>query len=167
MRLELKTVSFEGTSDEFENKAVTSFLALLGGQSPKATVLPSEPPIEGTHQDADDASSSEDAPELTTEIAKAAMTRIGLSDSQKDLLRAMLDAGDEGVLTSDMANAAGLTRPQIAGVMGALGRRMTYTPGWPQSENWHRFEWDDEAKQWRYWLADPVREVLEGGQVTL
>ncbi len=51
--------------------------------------------------------------------------------------------------------------------MGAFGRRVANTPGWPRDAHLFDYKWDPDEGQWRYWLPEVVRAALTEGKVKL
>jgi hypothetical protein len=83
---------------------------------------------------------------------------------QQALYRALYRAGEAGLGSADLAAAIRRTEPELAGVLGALGRRINRTPGI------HRdnppgvellFEIAQKDGQWHYRMRDTLRAVLE------
>jgi hypothetical protein len=105
--------------------------------------------------------------ELSVSVIEKALTRISLSKNQRTVLAIAAKAGEAGIYTNDLANKAGITRNQLTGVLGSLGRRIANTPGWPEDLSLGDSKWDNDKKQRRYWLHPLIREVMLSGRVKL
>lgn len=57
------------------------------------------------------------------------LTRLPLPEGPRLLIRALWDAGEAGLSFAELATAASRTKRQLAGVTGALGKRITGTEG--------------------------------------
>lgn len=103
-----------------------------------------------------------DCLEIPKFFAKRVLSRIGLSENQKILLKSIYDTGDDGILTSELTDALKIDQSQFRGVMGSFGRRVTGTDGY--STDYAPFidwEWDSEAGSCRYRLVGEVREAVK------
>ena len=65
----------------------------------------------------------------TAELISRALTRMPIPPAQRALYRALYRAGETGLGATKLAAAISRTEPQLAGVLGALGRRINRTPG--------------------------------------
>lgn len=75
-------------------------------------------------------------------------------------------AGDAGQTQDELIEVMGRRdRYDLAGVMGALGRRVNNTPGYGQEKTPGTgmiLTWQQTADgQWRYWLKPQMRQALE------
>ena len=62
------------------------------------------------------------------------LTRMPVTTGQKQLYKALYDAGDEGLATHELIRVMGRRdSSDLAGVLGALGRRVNGTPGYGRS----------------------------------
>lgn len=58
-----------------------------------------------------------------------------------------------------LQNETGYTARQLAGMMGAFGRRVSDTPGFETGMNLFDWVWADDG--WHYGLPDTVRTAME------
>jgi len=101
------------------------------------------------------------------ELIRQVLTRMPIPPAQRALYRALYRVGDAGLNATELAAAIRRTEPQLAGVLGALGRRTNRTPGVdPNNPPGVSLMFDITEKdgQWHYRMRDEVREVLEAQQ---
>jgi hypothetical protein len=67
--------------------------------------------------------------EATLQDVRKMLTRRPIPGAQKLLYQALHQAGEQGLTSSQVAAALNRTRPQLAGVLGALGLRINGTEG--------------------------------------
>jgi hypothetical protein len=89
--------------------------------------------------------------ELKLETLVRALKRLPLSGSQQKVFEILAEADEPGLTNEEIANKAGLSRQELAGVLGALGRRFANTDGWPRGVSPFGTKWDDQLRQYRYW----------------
>lgn len=103
-------------------------------------------------------------PASVPELIRKVLTRMPVPPAQQALYRALFRAGEAGLGASELAAAIHRTEPELAGVLGALGRRINRTSGM-YAENSPgvelMFEVKQEGGQWHYRMRDELREVLE------
>jgi hypothetical protein len=104
--------------------------------------------------------------ELTSEIVERGLRRRSLSSSQKKVFAVVIDAGAAGIYIGDLAKKVGVTRAQLAGVLGALGRRFANTDGWPKDAWPIHSKRDQDKRQWKFWAAPVLREVVRRGNIS-
>jgi ribosomal protein L29 len=77
--------------------------------------------------------------------------------------KALYDAGDEGLPMSGLSEALNRSRDQVAGVLGALGRRINGTPGLEGKGGILVVLDISEAKggEWHYRMRPCLRQALE------
>lgn len=86
--------------------------------------------------------------------------------SQKDLYKALLDAGDKGLKISQIATALDMTKEQVYGALGALGRRINNTkgvegkPGILLLFEVKRYDTNEDSDNWGWALRPEVRSCL-------
>jgi hypothetical protein len=86
--------------------------------------------------------------------------------SQKDLYRALFDAGDKGLKISQIATALGMSKEQAYGVLGALGRRINTTtgvegkPGILLLFELKRYDTNEDSDNWGWALRPEVRSCF-------
>lgn len=98
---------------------------------------------------------------VTTEFARAALTRIPLSKPFRAVLAGLKKAHPEMVAVSELHEISQYDPSQFAGLMGAFGRRMKHTDGYDPEALFFTSDWDEEAEAWRYGLAATVVEALD------
>lgn len=94
------------------------------------------------------------------------LTRRPVPRGQRQLYKALYDAGDVGLVQDELVEVMGRRdRYDLAGVMGALGRRVNNTPGHGQEKMPGMsmvLTWDQTRDgQWRYRLRTGMRIALE------
>ena len=129
------------------------FRRVLGKESDKETAI--GPELTPTD---DDAPIFEDYHRL--------LTRIPVPRGQQQLYKALYDAGDKGLTHDELVEIMGRRdRRDLAGVLGALGRRVNGTPGYGQRQKpagYMILSWDRmEDGQWRIRLLSGMRDALE------
>jgi len=87
------------------------------------------------------------------------LTRRALHSNIKKVLKVLLQA-PKGVRSEELAKAVGIDRAQLAGVLGAFGRRIANTPGWPVGAHLIEVRRDENDRK-RYHLPSLVRSALE------
>lgn len=106
------------------------------------------------------------ATEATAEDFRRLLTRRPVPRGQKQLYKALYDAGDEGLSGEELVTVMGRRdSSDLSGVLGALGRRINGTPGYgeearPGIEMVFTFEQLPDG-QWCYFLRPEMRAVLE------
>ncbi len=100
---------------------------------------------------------------VTVEFARRVLTRLPLSQAQKAVLKTLYDAGaEEYVTTTELVRVLGFeSGHQLAGVMGAFGRRIANTKGFDENATFFEFRWNETAAAWEYRLPANVRKALE------
>lgn len=100
----------------------------------------------------------------TKELIGQALNRMPIPPAQRALYRALYQAGEAGLGATELAAAISKTEPQLAGVLGALGRRINRTPGVnlddPPGVSL-MFEITEKDGQWHYRMREETRDVLE------
>lgn len=100
---------------------------------------------------------------VTVEFARRALTRLPLSAAQRTVLRTLYDAGaGEYVTTTELVRTLGYrSGHQLAGVMGAFGRRIANTRGFDENATFFEWQLNEDAAAWEYRLPANVRKALE------
>lgn len=81
------------------------------------------------------------------------------SDKMKGLLDHLADNPGRRVRSEELAKVIGYTRPQLAGVLGAFGRR--WKNRYRNSGRWFfRAEWSGDERSWLWWMEPEVAEVV-------
>jgi hypothetical protein len=146
---------FVGTAHEF--KEVAHLFSDDGIREPRSS------PPQATSGEA--ASSPEDA-SLSPEIIELALNRIPLSRKQSRVWRAVVDVYPNWINVVELAKQTNLTRQEVAGVWGALGRRLANTPGWPANK-WPLDEDRDDANLRRYRAHKTLVDLIKAGRIKL
>lgn len=94
------------------------------------------------------------------ELARRILTRLDLSQAQLITLRTLYRAHPEWVSRDDLCEATGYSPHQIAGLMGAFGRRASHTESYIDGTKLFDFQWDDELGIWEYRLPDSMVEAM-------
>jgi hypothetical protein len=103
---------------------------------------------------------------LSPELIEVALNRIPLSRKQSRVWRAIVDAHPNWINVIELAEKTGLTRQSIAGVWGALGRRLANTPGWP-TDKWPMDEERDDENLRRYRAHETLVRLVKTGRIKL
>jgi hypothetical protein len=133
-----------------------------------AHLFAENPVIEGQKALAPDVPSPvESAPEVSSEVIELALTRIPLSKNQVAVLRAVVEVSPGWISTVELAQRTGLTRQELSGVWGALGRRAAGTKGWPKGGQAVESDWDRDNRLWRYRAVPALCQLVQSGRVKL
>ena len=73
----------------------------------------------------------------------------------------MRDANPEPVTYEDLGKAAGYSRQQLAGLLGAFGRRIAHTAGYDANARFWDIQEDAETGRLEYSLTDSVIQALD------
>ena len=92
------------------------------------------------------------------EATRLFLSRRRLSKEQRTVLLELYQAHPAKVPLSKLRVAIGYTDRQMAGLMGAFGRRFTHTPGYLKGD--HFFDWVWQDNNWLYGLPDSVRTAM-------
>jgi hypothetical protein len=156
--MKVRSTEFDGTPEEFAKVA-----HLLPGAI--ISVSAEHKPLELDRQGGNGAAYSS---QVTPSLVLRVLSRRRLKSNIRNVLKVLWKAGSKGLTTTEIAKAAGISRESLAGVFGAFGRRVANTPGWPQGVSFAEYaQGDDDRAEWRYWLPEVVRDVLDGGQIKL
>ncbi len=151
----MKMYVFEGTPEEISKVAATMQpmkplnLIELEGEKPTATVRSLPKPSENIER------------YVTKKFAKRALTRLELSKPIKGMIKRLLEAGENWVPTQEVYKASGYDQAQFAGMMGAFGRRMSYTKGFDEQAHFFDYRWDDVEQSWEYRLPKSVTKAIK------
>lgn len=109
---------------------------------------------------------SEDSSEATAADYRRLLTRISVPRGQKQLYKALYDAGDNGLSNNELVRVMDRRdRHDLTGVFGALGRRINNTAGYgKQARPGIGMVFTIRERpdgQWQYILRPEMREVLE------
>ncbi len=67
--------------------------------------------------------------EVAVESVRLMLTRRPISKGQRELYKLLNEVGDKGIISTELAEVLERTPNQIAGLLGALGRRINQTKG--------------------------------------
>jgi len=98
--------------------------------------------------------------DVTKSVAQAFLRRRPLAPVQITVLKAISEAHPNMVPATDLQKLTGYTTAQFAGLMGALGRRLTNTPGFVPHTRFFKQQWDHALACNRYSLTDAAREAI-------
>jgi hypothetical protein len=151
---------FVGTAEEYKQVA-----HLFGEPLSNSAVVP-KAEIAAPSDSSQKTESVEEA-EITLGLLERALTRIPLSAQQSAVLSAVVKASPGSINTKELAKATGMTRQQIAGVWGALGRRFANTQGWPRGR-WPIVDrWDAGKLLWTYEATPILCDLAQQGRIKL
>jgi hypothetical protein len=143
--MRIRTTEFEGTPDEFAKVAHLfpgTLVSAVAGPNPAESV-------------------EAETSEITSKLVLLVLTRRKLSSDIRKVLKALVQAGADGMTTGEIAAAMGINWQKLSGVMGAFGRRVASTSGWPAGVSFI------ERGAGRRWLPQIIRDVFESGQFKL
>jgi hypothetical protein len=154
MKIEVERLirRFEGTADELlvlREAAPTWFVGPELDELEQQPNPPTSPP--GSDEDAE-------------AFVRRVLRRMEIPFGQRDLYRALYQAGEAGLTRDELAQAMGRAPDKIDGVLGALGRRINGTPRPDMSSSPGITAFlDVQAGDggWRYRLLPVLRRVLE------
>ncbi|AXK82369.1 hypothetical protein DW352_18725 [Pseudolabrys taiwanensis] len=146
---------FVGTAQEYKEVA-----HLFGDESA------AKPDAASSQIPAKTAKGESEAAALSSEIIEYAFSRIPLSQNQSKVWRTIVDAYPNWVNVIELADRTGLSRQEIAGVWGALGRRLAHTTGWPTDE-WPMDEDRDHNNLRRYRAHADLVRLVKAGRIKL
>lgn len=100
---------------------------------------------------------------VAVEFAREVLRRLPLSPAQRAVLKVLYDAGaEEYVTTTELVRVLRYeSGHQLAGVMGAFGRRIANTKGFDKNAAFFEIRWSETAAAWEYRLPATVRKALE------
>ena len=157
MKVTTTTTELESTPDEIARFYAASGLKPGDAPSPAAAAqasatdladLPPQAPAPGGQ------------PRFIDEtVARRFLTRRPLSPEQRMVLRLIYEAHPARVPAHTLQKKTKYTPRQLAGLMGAFGRRLANTPGFQKGDNFLDWRWSDDG--WHYGLPDSMRAALE------
>lgn len=155
----MKAYILEGTPEEI--RAALPFLdqsastIVLANTAANATAKPAK----AAHADEDN--DDTEVSYIEKQTARRYLNRRLLHDTQRTILVTLAEAHPEMVTAPELQEKLGVTTAQFAGTMGALGRRLTHTPGWVDGDYLFRQEWDTTNGYYHYGLPDSVIEAMK------
>ena len=158
----MKITILDGTPEEVI-KVVRALYPDTGSLVPTAqSGDPSPTPAPTPNESTTDGPESSEAPQksVSIEFARRVLKRRPLSNKQLIALRTLQKAYPEWVTRDELLEATGYTAHQLAGLMGAFGRRMAHTEGYFKGAWFFDTRWNDSAGAYDYRLPDAVLEAL-------
>jgi hypothetical protein len=153
MKITTTTTTLEGRPDELA--AYQTQIAGPGTPPPAASVEPQDAPIAKEHRE----EAEESVKFVKLDLARRVLSRRPLSREQKIVLVSLYRAHPDKLTTLELQRATGYAARQMAGLMGAFGRRLTHTRGYEEGDRFFDWVWNDDG--WHYGLPDSVREAME------
>jgi hypothetical protein len=154
--IRIKMIEVEGPPEEVEKVA-----HLFGASASPATEVSGGDPASD-----EKAVEVEVTPKMVLAVLKR---RPLLSLSARKMLEVVSKVGPPGLTSAEIAQRMGISSREFAGVHSSFVRRIRNTLGWPKDR--YFFDWDrraeEEGEEIRYWLSDPVAEVLKSGKFPL
>ncbi len=145
--MKLSKLNFEGTAEEF---AAVEHLFVTGAVENTELVDVEERTgsLDGEGKGRDD-------------IIRDVIRRRPVPPGQRQLYEALHEAGDQGLLKPELAEAMERTERELTGVLGALGKRIFGTKGTGEQGILLFLEISAANGTWRYRLRPEVRAVLK------
>lgn len=105
--------------------------------------------------------------EAKVEDVRRMLTRRRIKEGQDEFYQVLYAAGERGMSTSELVEALNKTRAQIAGVLGALGRRINNTEGLEGKGGILAVLDVSELKDgdWHYRMRPILRQALEAEKI--
>jgi len=142
MRIEVEGVVYEGTPEELRE----FFPNLAGRILPEVATDPTRA----------------DSTLNIKKVIREVLHRLPVPRGQQELYKALYHSGDKGLSYSQIAEVMNRTEQEIAGVLGALGRRVNGTPGVSGDEGIGLlFIIERVGDEWHYRMKPELRQVLE------
>jgi hypothetical protein len=105
--------------------------------------------------------------EVSLEEVRLMLRRKYVTDLQRKLFKALVEAGDKGLTNSELAEKLGITRVQLSGVLGSLGTRIARSKGFEHDGGIGAiFESFPAANdQWLYKIRPILVKALEAEKI--
>lgn len=150
----LRMAVVEGSPDQLAEFA--KLMGFSGGGTLTAAAPTSEPaPV------ADALIGADGRPVVTKDFAKLVLSRRPLAPEQRAFFKLLAEAYPKQILATDVQAAVNYTPQQFAGLMGAFGRRTTYTNGYNPNAWFVLTDWDHSVGCYRYSIPHTVKEALD------
>jgi hypothetical protein len=149
----MKVMVFEGTPEEI--LAALPHLKDSMAPSPPVVTPSVTVPTDG------DAAAPTGSNYVSLRVARKVLTRRRLKPLQLVVLKEIYGAHPKPVLATELHKKTGYTAAQFAGLMGAIGRRVSHTEGYMDGDLFFIQDWNEKAGCWAYGLPDTVREALK------
>lgn len=104
---------------------------------------------------------AEDFTFVSESLAYRVLTRLKLSPAQIKMLKLLYKNADNWTLATDLHREIGYSASQFAGLMGAFGRRIAYTPGYVVDSSFFETDWSYAKACYQYRLPVSVRSAFE------
>ena len=158
----MKMTIYEGTAEEI---AAVARVLQQGGATP-ASDKPSRASTSPETSELADPLSSEKSDEVAAvEFARRVLTRRPVRRRPKVVFEKLVDAYPQWVSRDELCAATDYTPQQLAGLMGAFGRRTARTNGYVKGASLFETEWDADTQAYRYRLTESAFEALRLGDV--
>lgn len=153
----MKAIILEGTPEE-----IRAALPSLD-QSASALILANtaSKPTAKTAPAGDEDDEDFEVSYIEKQTARRYLSRRKLHDTQRTIFQTLAAVHPEKVTAPELQEKLGVTTSQFAGMMGALGRRLTHTPGWVEGDCLFVQEWDTERGYYHYGLPESVMTALK------
>jgi hypothetical protein len=156
----MRIVRPDGTVVEGSPQELAQYEGLLSFNSPKRVVVHT-----GSVAPQSEVNDAENFRFVSSDVAFRALTRIKLSEKQILVLIKMHEAGTGWITGTALQQAIGYSASQFAGLMGAFGRRVIYTPGYVMDSAFFEQEWNEVGSCYSYRLPPSVREAVERARI--
>ena len=118
----------------------------------------------GLHQETKPPSSAQrsgDREFVSEKVAYRTLKRRPLSEHQKALFATLRQNHPDWTSATDLQKATKYNPNQLAGLLGALGKRVASTEGYIKGSVLLDYKWDYENDCWLYRLPDDVKAAVE------
>lgn len=149
----MKAIVLEGTAEE-----ISEALKRMGAPSAFGALV--TPPAEHVDPEGDGAQDDSESGYVPLRVARKAITRRHMYPLQQKMLELIYNAGEAGILASELQDELDYEPAQFRGLMGAFGRRVANTPGYASGDWFFDQEWETEEQCYRYRLAGDPREAV-------
>ncbi len=156
----MRIVRPDGTVVEGSPQELAQYEGFLSFNSPKTAAMRT-----GSLASQNDVGDVYDFRFVSSDVAFRALTRIKLSEKQILVLIKMHEAGTNWITGTALQQAIGYSASQFAGLMGAFGRRVIYTPGYVLDSAFFEQEWNEVGSCYSYRLPPSVREAVERARI--
>lgn len=150
----MKAILIEGTPEEIVH-VINTMRPFAKGE-----IVPVARPVRADTEPAPGDGGAEKP--VTVEFARLVLRRRPLSANVKTVLKALAEAEPEYLTTKKLQEAVGFQNGhQLAGLMGAFGRRMVGTAGYDEEAWFFVIRWNESASAWEYRLVETAIEALK------
>ncbi len=98
--------------------------------------------------------------QISVRVAKLALARRPLSPQVKAVLKLLSEAYPQLVPASRLKEVTGYSGAQLAGLLGAFGRRLVNTRGFVEGTDFWRYSFDHSNNTWHYGLWENSKEAV-------